>query len=321
MPSADGTMIDQAQARKLLVGPQSVCWRYASDVRLNLVILYPLLLQVAHPSVGAGVRDFSHFERDPYERLLRTVDYVTLLVYGGEDAIAAGRRLRALHKRFRGVRDDGRRYHALEPAAYAWVHATLLHTHVAGHTQFGRPMRPVQVERFYGEYRALGRLIGVRERDLPETWRGFCEYFERVSRTELTLNDSVRRVLRAVGLGGPPLVPMPAAAWSLVRIPTRRAIWLGGIGLIEPELRERLEIPWSVRDELEFRTLGRLTRAMTPVLPAGLQVSGPAQLAARREAIAQGPLGDGRDGLDPLSGPLDGLGDRASPGRSPRVPA
>ncbi len=34
----------------LLVGPESVSWRYTSDARLYLVMLYPLLLQVAHPT-------------------------------------------------------------------------------------------------------------------------------------------------------------------------------------------------------------------------------------------------------------------------------
>ena len=71
-------------------------------------MLYPLLLQVAHPTVGAGVRDYSDFERRPWNRLLRTIDYVTLLVYGGGDAAPAGRRLRELHKRFKGTREDGR---------------------------------------------------------------------------------------------------------------------------------------------------------------------------------------------------------------------
>ncbi len=52
-----------------------------------------------------------------------------------------GRRLRAMHKGFQGTREDGKRYYALEPEAYAWVHATLLETYVAGHAQFGRPMR------------------------------------------------------------------------------------------------------------------------------------------------------------------------------------
>src|SRR5947209_11781988 len=102
-------------ADRLLVGPRSVAWRYGSDARLYLVMLYPLLLQVAHPTVGAGVRDYSEFEQRPWERLLRSLDWVSLLVYGGWEAIAAGRRLQALHKGFKGTRDDGKPYYALEP--------------------------------------------------------------------------------------------------------------------------------------------------------------------------------------------------------------
>ena len=88
--------------------------------------------------------------------------------------MTAGRRLRALHHGFRGVRKDGERYSALEPDAYAWVHATLIAGFVDGHAHFGRPMSGEQLERFYREYRGLGRLIGVRERDLPNDWAGFA---------------------------------------------------------------------------------------------------------------------------------------------------
>src|SRR5690242_11110251 len=127
-----GPLPDEREARQVVLGPESITWRYASDVRLYLGMLYPLLLQVAHPTVSAGVRDYSDFEHRPWDRLLRTLDYLSLLIYGGEQAIAAGRRLRRMHKRVQGVRADGRRYYALEPAAYAWVHATLLDSYVAG---------------------------------------------------------------------------------------------------------------------------------------------------------------------------------------------
>ena len=172
----------ETEIERLLVRPESVTWRFASDVRLYAVMLYPLLLQVAHPTVGAGVRDYSDFEHRPWDRLMRTLDYVSLLVYGGPDAIAAGRRLRAIHKGFQGTRPDGQRYYALEPHAYAWVHATLLESYVAGHAHFGRPMSPVELETFYREYRGLGRLIGVREGDLPEDWAGFRRYFDEIER-------------------------------------------------------------------------------------------------------------------------------------------
>jgi uncharacterized protein (DUF2236 family) len=190
---------------RLLVGPQSVAWRYGSDVRLYLAMLYPLLLQVAHPTVGAGVRDYSNFEQRPWERLLRSLDWVSLLVYGGHEAVAAGRRLRALHKSFRGIREDGQHYYALEPAAYAWVHATLLESYVAGHAQFGRPMSPEQAERFYQEYRGLGRLAGVREQDLPGDWPGFREYFDRTVREELVRPGRMATSGRSARSAWPPV--------------------------------------------------------------------------------------------------------------------
>ena len=281
----------ETELDEILVGPDSVTWRTTSDARLYAVMLYPLLLQVAHPTVGAGVRDYSDFDRRPWNRLLRTIDYVTVLVYGGRDAASAGRRLRDIHKQFRGVREDGRRYHALEPDAYAWVHATLIDTYVRGHEQFGTPMAAAEVERFYGEYRRLGRVIGVRERDLPGSWPEFREYFDRMVAEELVPTASVGRVLRSVRHAPHPPVPIPDALWRAIRMPAGQALWLGGVGLMSPPLRDRLGIPWSRRDEAQFRAFARVSRSLTPVMPERLRVMGPAQLRIRRRAIARGPLG------------------------------
>jgi uncharacterized protein (DUF2236 family) len=275
----------------ILVGPESVTWRRVSDVRLYLVMVYALLLQVAHPTVGAGVRDYSDFERRPWNRLLRTIDYVTLLVYGGAQAVPAGRRLRELHRRFTGMRDDGCRYHALEPDAYAWVHATLIDTYVTGHAHFGTPMTGRETDQFYAEYRRLGRLIGVRERDLPETWSGFRAYFERMTREELVHTQAVDHVLTAIRRVPPPPGPVPELAWRAFRIPASDALRLGAIGPMPPELRHRLEIAWSWRDELRFHALATVSRSFSPLLPERLKITGPAQLRWRQEAIARGPLG------------------------------
>jgi uncharacterized protein (DUF2236 family) len=283
----------EAESAGLIVGPESVAWRIGSDARLYFVMLYPLLLQVAHPTVGAGVRDYSDFEQRPWDRLLRTLDYVSLLVYGGDEAIPAGRRLRALHGAFRGVRDDGTRYHALEPEAYAWVHATLLDSYVAGHGHFGLSLREAEVEQFYREYRGLGRLIGVREHDLPPDWAGFRAYFENMVASQLVRTSAVDRVLKAVHEPAAPPVRLPQALWRTIRVPPRRALWLGGVGLLGAELRARLGIRWGRRDEVEFRALGAASRAATPVMPKALRITGPAQLRWRRDAIARGPLGDG----------------------------
>jgi uncharacterized protein (DUF2236 family) len=288
---ATALLPSDTQLEEILVGPDSVTWQRASDARLYLVMLYPLLLQVAHPTVGAGVHDYSDFERRPWDRLLRTIDYVSLLVYGGPEAAPAGRQLRELHKGFSGVREDGERYHALEPDAYAWVHATLIQTYVSGHAQFGTPMRPDQVEQFYAEYRRLGRLIGVRERDLPPSWAGFRAYFDEMVSDALVPTQAVTNVLKTIPSVPAPPVPVPDLLWRAMRVPAARALWLGGAGLLSPSLRARLGVGWSGADAAQFRALGALSRSVTPVLPKRLKVMGPAQLRWRRRAIARGPLG------------------------------
>ena len=132
------------EVERILVGPESVTWRSTSDARLYAVMLYPLLLQVAHPTVGAGVRDYSDFERRPWNRLMRTIDYVTCSCTGPRRRrrSPAARHPQGVQGRARG---RGALY-ALEPAAYAWVHATLIDTYVRGHAHFGRPMTPAQVD-------------------------------------------------------------------------------------------------------------------------------------------------------------------------------
>jgi uncharacterized protein (DUF2236 family) len=286
-----GLFPSEAELDGLLTGPDSMAWRCTSDVRLYAAMLYPLLLQVAHPTVGAGVSDYSDFERRPWDRLLRTIDYVSLLVYGGREAVPAGRRLRELHKGFRGTREDGRPYSALEPEAYAWVHATLIDTYVAGHANFGRPMRPDEIERFYVEYRGLGRLIGVREHDLPPTWGAFREYFDRMMSEELVRTRAVDTVLGTIRRAPAPPLPIPEILWRALRLPAGQALWLGGVGLMPRSLRERLGITWGAADRAQFRALGRLSRSLTPILPRRLQITGPSQLRWRRQAIADGPLG------------------------------
>jgi uncharacterized protein (DUF2236 family) len=281
----------EAELDGLILGPDSVAWRVTSDLRLNVAMLYPLLLQVAHPTVDAGVTDHSDFEHRPWDRLLRTMDYVSLLVYGGRDAIAAGQRLRRLHRRFKGTKTDGTSYSALEPQAYAWVHATLIATYVHAHAHFGTPMSERDTARFYAEYRGLGRLIGVRERDLPENWAGFRAYFRRTARTTLEPTDSVRRVLDTVNRVGAPPTPVTGRLWPVIRLPARRVVWLGGVGLLEPAVRRRLDIGWTSLDAAQFRVLSTVSRTLDPLMPASLKVTGPGHLRWRRGEIESGPLG------------------------------
>src|SRR5262245_52885253 len=141
--------LSEHEARALTLGPDSMSWRYTSDLRLFFGALTALLMQVAHPTVGSGVRDHSNFQREPWARLFRTIDWVNLTIYGGRDAVEVGARLREMHKHIKGSNPDGSRYHALEPGAYAWVHATLVYSIVNGQRMFGSGMSREDIERMY----------------------------------------------------------------------------------------------------------------------------------------------------------------------------
>jgi uncharacterized protein (DUF2236 family) len=275
----------------LVPGPDTVTWRRASDARVLAAAGYALLLQVSHPTVGAGVSEHSSFRRDPWGRLLRTLDYSCTMAYGGPDAAGRmGARIRAMHTSIRGTRPDGTPYSALEPEAYAWVHATLAQGIFLAHERFGLPFAGAQREQLWAEWRVLGRLLGIRDGELPGDWRGFCAYVEEMTSTRLERTAAVEEVLDALAHPAPPeLAALYRPLWQLARIPLAHLVMLATGGLLTPALRRRLGVPWGSRRELELRVLSRTLRAATPLMPASMLCSGPEYLRWRDSAGAARP--------------------------------
>jgi uncharacterized protein (DUF2236 family) len=275
--------------------PQTIAWRNASDARLLVAAGYALLLQVAHPTVGAGVSEHSQFRRDPWGRLLRTLDYTYTMVYGGPQAAGEmGLRIRSFHKQIRGMGPDGRRYHALEPEAYAWVHATLAEAIVVAHEHFARPFTENQREQFWAEWRALGRMLGVRDRELPPDWRGFRDYFEEMVDGRLQHTSAVDEVLAALARPArPSVVGINAPAWAIAALPLGHVLALTTVGLLPAALRERFEVRWTRASDLELRALGAVLRSATPLMPSCLRSTGSGYLRWRKVAIARGDVAAG----------------------------
>jgi uncharacterized protein (DUF2236 family) len=288
--------LSELEARALTLGPDSMSWRYSSDLRLFFGSLTALLMQVAHPTVGSGVRDHSNFQQEPWARLFRTVDWVNLTIYGGPAAVEVSERLREMHKNIKGTNPDGSRYHALEPGVYAWVHATLIWSIVDGQRRYGSGMTRGRVDQFYQEWLGLGRLLGIRDGDLPSTWDDFVEYFDEVIATQLTHHPTVDTVLKASARPARPdsLPPWTMPLWRVLRLPMAHVLMLTGVGGLPPAVRERLGLRWTKRQERELRVIAAVSRSLTPILPKSLRINGPVYLRARRKVI-------GRDAFAPRS--------------------
>ncbi len=276
----------------LVPGSATVTWRRAGDVRVLLAAGYALLLQVSHPTVGAGVSEHSRFRTDPWGRLLRTLDYSCTMVYAGpHQAGEMGRRIREFHKQIRGVRPDGVPYNALEPEAYAWVHATLAAGIVRAHECFGLRLSGTDREQLWAEWRSLGRLLGIRDRDLPPTWLEFRSYFERTVEHTLQPTAAVGEVLDALARPAPPeLSRAYRPLWSLTSRQLSHVISLATAGLLPAGLRDRFGIRWGRGRELELRALGGALRAATPVMPASLLNTGPGYLEWRSRELERGEV-------------------------------
>lgn len=252
-------------------GRGSLTWRCAADSRNLLLAPAALLLQVAHPVVGAGVTGHSNFRAAPWTRLTRTLRSVDRVVFGPEDvALAEGRRLRHLHTVIRGVDKAGRGYYGLDPAAYAWVHLTLVQLFVDGQRVFGRPLTPPEEQALYLEWRRVGRLLGISAEDLPATWADFRRYFELTVERVLEANQAVEDVLAAVACPKKPGPVVPGWAWDPLARRAGDLALLLSTGVLPPALRRRIGLSWTAVDEGRFeRQVDRL-RSVFSVVPGPL---------------------------------------------------
>lgn len=269
--------------------PGTILWHLAGDIRTLVALPPTFVLQVAHPAVGAGVDEYSVFRTDPWGRADRSLRSLQLWVYGGPEAAREGRRLRRMHKNITGTDTRGRKYHALTPDLYGWVHATAFPGFLRASEYMGRPLGPAQERRLYAELLQLGRVLGLNDRDMPQSPAEFWEYFDHVVDEELEYTVVVSELLdpeRPL----PPPDDAPALlrmAWPRISPPLTRIRVFFTIGLMHPAVRAKLGLHWSDRDERRLRRLGNVIRTVVPVLPERLRylpLARRARRAARRRA-------------------------------------
>ncbi|MFJ8769150.1 oxygenase MpaB family protein [Streptomyces clavifer] len=257
--------------------PGGVLWSLAGDVRGLLMLPAALTLQVAHPAVGAGVDEHSVFRTDPWGRGERSLRSLQLWIYGGEAAVEEGRRLRQLHRAIRGTDTRGRRYHALAPANYAWVHATGFPVYQHASRYLVRRLTDAQERALYREWLQVGRVLGIHDRDMPQTVEEFWPYYRKMLAEEVEATVVVRELVAAdrpvppPDLGPPVLRPLVAAVWPLLLPPLARFRSFITVGLMPPEARDALGLAWSPDQERRLRRLCTVIRLVVPALPERLR--------------------------------------------------
>lgn len=260
--------------------------KYGGDPRLILTAPCALLLQVAHPTVSAGVKEHSDYLNNPWLRLLRTLDFVFIMTFGKpKDMIDMGEVIKQIHTEIRGTKSNGQKYSALEPEAYAWVHATLAYLFVKGNEYFGEQMSKQEIEELWNEWKEIGYLIHVQKKALPETWNDFLIYFDKMIDERLEKTPEVCDLIQVLNNPPAPIKLLQGKLWNATMIPVSNLSMLLTGGLLPPKARKLLGITWSPFHQFAFDSYTKISKKTTPYIPNFILNSGPLYIQLRKFGI------------------------------------
>ncbi len=262
---------EPSAAGALPFGPDSITWQHIGQWRLLTVLARALILETAHPVVGAGVTQFSTYRGHPWRRAKQTMLSLQKIVYldtRGREKEAA--RLTRLHSRINGVDASGCPFDALDPEAVAWVHLTLFEAVVTMCRAGGDPLSPRDEARLYDEMRACGKILGLGEDDLPATVADFWVYFERMTTERLTRTQGLTELLTALADDIPPpsrLAFLPAPVWRALSSAAMEGYLAVTAALLSPQLQDRLGIRSSAAGATLATVVCQGARLLDRVLP------------------------------------------------------
>ncbi|HEY2813381.1 MAG TPA: oxygenase MpaB family protein [Acidimicrobiales bacterium] len=260
-PSAEG-LFDQGSVIRRVYG-DSVCSLGAGTA---------LLLQLAHPSVAAGVHDHSDYENRPLDRLFGTLFATSTVVFGSHDEVERIRTVMAgVHERVVGPA-----YHALDPELLCWVNATLFATAVQLYERLIHPLSAAELDDFARDSRRVAEVFGCPIEAQPASWPAFESYW-RDTVAELSVSDTARAVATSLLSGrGLPLRPMWLPSLSAARAVTAATL--------PPRIRRQYGLPWRRVDRAIATTVLGTASAVLPRLPDRWRQLGPELMRAPRNS-------------------------------------
>ena len=267
-----------------LFGPDSVTWRVMREPLLMLGAGRALLMQAANPLVAQGAIDHSGYASDPYGRLERTVEWVTLVCFGTTaEARRASRQVTARHRRVSGILPAahatarvpaGTRYTAADPPLLRWVHASFVDTMLVTHDALVGGLDRWERDAFVREWDAVAALMGVPRRLLWPDAAALDAYVRRqIERGPAVPGPGSRMVAQTV--------LHPPVATRAMR-PGADLLGFITTGLLPARVRSGYGLSWSPAHAAAHRAIRLSLRSLGPTLPRRLRIAPVHDLALAR---------------------------------------
>jgi len=256
-------------------GPPSTIRRVVAEPIVYALYPRALIMEVAHPSVGAAVADHSRFQEQPIHRLWATSDAALRLVFGADgEPMGAARQIYRFHDHINGTSPAGP-YTAHDASLLLWVWATLVDSCDVAYTRWVRPYQPGESESFYRDMCAFARFFGIPADLIPPDRPSFSEYLDTMLETDqLGASAAAARLVRDI---------LWFQRWYLAPL-AMSALRLLAIGTLDPRLAERLGLSLTADERRRFDHLDQLLRRHYHRLPSSRTRLPYAYLRARRAA-------------------------------------
>ncbi len=243
-----------------------------------------LLMQAAHPLAVSGLLAHSTAMDEPYDRLARTAEVMSTIGFGErKDADRVTRQVRAMHRRVSGTLREpvgryaaGTPYRADDPELLLWVLFTLVDSSLVVYKTYVGSLSRSEEAALWDDYRVIGRLFGLRVRDMPRTLADLDDYRRSMLEGDtLHVTDWARERARAIVLD-PPVPWMAQPLLETVNFIT--------IALLPDRVRSQYGFaplpPAFVRKALVRAGGEYVKRAVVPFLPDRLRLVPAARAAA-----------------------------------------
>ena len=151
-----------------LYGPGSMTWRVHSHPVAAIAGVRALMMQALHPVAMRGVAAHSAYKTDPWGRLARTAEFVSVASFATTDeAIRAGLKVQEVHQRL-GV--DA-------PDLLRWVHIAFVNSLLEVYLLV-EELSDAEKDAYVFEQRKFASLVGLNESEVPHTYEQMNLYLE-----------------------------------------------------------------------------------------------------------------------------------------------
>ena len=263
-------------------GPESMTWKMYREPSILLGSSRALLLQIAHPAIADGVKNYSDFQKNMTGRAHRTFTSMTRIWFGDKTtAINSAKRLYNIHSMIRGtaaweIEDETiyKPYCAADPDLLFWVLATMIDTTLIATEKIQGELPVEQKRQFFEESKITAQLMGIPLKDYPTDLDAFYERY----------NSIINSKTLCVGKTGTEI----SNAIFKIPYPIRKFLQLIAGGFLPAKIADQFGLRLNLLSKMVFNFIVSFSKVSFKLTPSFLRYASAYHQANYRIAKAKG---------------------------------